>query len=67
MANIESIGHTVQKDAAEADAYQLQNQVALLDSLFSNINHDIELPARAVAGLSDVLYKVNDYFVKFVK
>jgi hypothetical protein len=61
---LESIGHAVQKDIAENDAYQLLNQVALLDSLFSTINQDLDLPARAVSGLADVFSKMYDHFVK---
>ncbi|MES2674774.1 MAG: hypothetical protein V4660_11085 [Pseudomonadota bacterium] len=63
----ESIGHSAQKDAAEVDAYQLHNQVALLDYLFSSINQDFELPARAVSGLADVFSKTHDYFMKYTK
>lgn len=64
---IESIGHAVQRDAADGDAYQLHNQVALLDYLFNSINQDIELPARAVSGLADVFSKAHDYFAKYAK
>ncbi|MES2676078.1 MAG: hypothetical protein V4660_17700 [Pseudomonadota bacterium] len=61
---LESIGRTVQKDNADIYAYQLHNQVALLDSLFSTINQDLDLPARAVSGLADVFSKMYDHFVK---
>jgi len=64
---LESIGHNVQNDAAEIEVYQLHNQIALLESLFNKINQDLELPARAVTGLADVFYKVNDYLVKYGK
>jgi hypothetical protein len=64
---IESIGHVVQRDVADCAAYQLHNQVVLLEYLFSSINQDIELPARAVSGLADVFSKTHDYFVKRTK
>ena len=64
---LESIGHNIQNDAAEIDAYQLHNQVALLEYLFNNINQDVELPARAVSGLADTFCKMHDYLVKYAK
>lgn len=64
---LESIGHNIQKDIAEDEAHQLHNQVVLLEHLFSNINQDINLPARAVTGLADVFFKIHDYLVKSPK
>ncbi len=64
---IESIGHIAQKDAAEVEAYQLHNQVVLLEYLFSSINQDIELPVRAVSGLADVFSRTHDCFVRYSK
>ena len=64
---LESIGHNIQKDMAEVAAHQLHNQIVLLEQLFSNINQDIELPARAVTGLADVFCKIHDYLVKCPK
>lgn len=61
---LESIGHSIQKDKAEIEAHQLHNQIVLLEHLFSHINQDIELPARAVTGLADVFCKIHDYLVK---
>jgi len=64
---LESIGHNILKDMAEMESHQLHNQIVLLENLLININHDINLPARAVTGLADVFCKVHDYLVKCPK
>jgi len=64
---LESIGQNIQKDLVEMEAHQLHNQIVLLESLFMNINQDIELPARAVTGLADVFCKIHDYLAKSPK
>jgi len=61
---LESIGHSVQKDRVEMESHQLHNQIVLLEYLFSSINQDIELPARAVTGLADVFCKMHDHLAK---
>jgi len=64
---LESIGHNILKDMAEMESHQLHNQIVLLENLLININHDINLPARAVTGLADVFCKVQDYFGEITK
>jgi len=64
---LESIGQNILKDLAEMESHQLHNQIVLIENLLININHDINLPARAVTGLADVFCKVHDYLVKYPK
>ena len=64
---LESIGHSMQKDADETNTFQLHNQVVLLEYLFNSINQDIDLPARAVSGLTDVFCKMHHYLAKSSK
>ncbi len=64
---MECFVNIAQRDTADVDVYQLHNQVALLDYLFSNINQDIELPVRAVSGLADVFSRTHDCFVRYSK
>ncbi len=44
--------------------FQLREQVALLEVLFDQINDDLKLPVRAVAGLADLMSRINESFMR---
>ncbi|PUA30465.1 MAG: hypothetical protein B0W54_08210 [Cellvibrio sp. 79] len=56
---LESIGYTIQKKIREEQSTQLQEQIILLQSLCEKITQDVELPAQAVAGLGDLLFRIK--------
>jgi hypothetical protein len=65
--HLETFGKNIQKEQAEDLAYQLHNQICLLECLLLNIHENIELPTKAVAGLVDVFYRMQDFCSTHVK
>ncbi|MES2676678.1 MAG: hypothetical protein V4660_20745 [Pseudomonadota bacterium] len=59
--HLETIGENIRREKAEDLAYQLQNQICLLECLLINIHDNVELPVKAVAGLVDVFYRMQDF------
>lgn len=59
--HLESIGYEIQKDVADNKAYQLRDQIALLECLLLKINQDAELSPRAISGLADIFFRVQDF------
>ena len=56
---LESIGYEVQKKTEAEQMTQLQEQVVLLQALCEKITQEVELPAPAIAGLGDLLFRVR--------
>ncbi len=56
---LESIGYTIQTEIREEQLTQVQEQIALLQSLCEKITQEVEFPARAIAGLGDLLFRVR--------
>lgn len=56
---LESIGYEIQKQIQEEETTQLQEQIVLLQSLCEKITQEVELPAQAIAGLGDLLFRVR--------
>jgi hypothetical protein len=56
---LESIGYDIQKQIREEQTTQLQEQIVLPQSLCEIITQEIELPAQAIAGLGDLLFRVR--------
>ncbi|MES2826050.1 MAG: hypothetical protein V4732_20790 [Pseudomonadota bacterium] len=65
--HLETFGENIRREQAEDLAYQLQNQICLLECLLLNIHENIELPAKAVAGLVDVFYRMQDFCSTHIK
>jgi hypothetical protein len=57
--HLESIYHHIQKQILEEQNAQLQEQIVLLQSLCEKITQEVELPAQAIAGLEDLLFRVR--------
>ncbi len=57
--HLESIGYDIQKQIKEKRTTQLQEQIVLLQSLCEKITQEVELPAQAIAGLGDLLFRVR--------
>lgn len=64
---LELVGHSVQKDIEENNFCRLREQVFLLQSLFCKIKEEIELPAVAVSGLADLMFRTQGLCERFVK
>jgi hypothetical protein len=64
---LESIGYEIQKQTQEEKATQLQEQIVLLQSLCEKITQEVELPAQAIAGLGDLLFRVRGMVEKQMK
>jgi hypothetical protein len=56
---LESIGYEIQTKIHEEQTTQLQEQIVLLQSLCEKITQEVELPAQAIAGLGDLLFRVR--------
>ena len=56
---LESIGYDIQTQIQEEQTTQLQEQIVLLQSLCEKITQEVELPAQAIAGLGDLLFRVR--------
>ncbi len=54
---LQHIGYEVEKDAK----HQLREDVHLVSCLLSNIHHDLDLPQQALYGLSDLMYRVQEF------
>ena len=57
--HLESIGYEIQKQTQEEKATQLQEQIVLLQSLCEKITQEVELPAQAISGLGDLVFRVR--------
>lgn len=57
--HLESIGYEIQKQTQEEQITQLQEQIVLLQSLCEKVTQEVELPAQAIAGLGDLLFRVR--------
>jgi hypothetical protein len=58
-SHLESIGYEIRKQTQEEQGTQLQEQIVLLQSLCEKITQEVELPAQAIAGLGDLLFRVS--------
>ena len=57
--HLELVGRSVQRSVEEDKLYRLREQVVLLQALLANITEHIELPALAVAGLADLMFRMQ--------
>lgn len=64
---LESIGYEIQRKTQEEQITQLQEQIVLLQSLCEKITQEVELPAQAIAGLGDLLFRVRGIVEKQIK
>ncbi len=60
---LQHIGYEVEKDASQ----QMRDEVHLVSSLLNNIHHDIDLSQRALYGLADLMYRVQEFCDKNLK
>jgi len=58
---LESIGYTIQQEIQEEQTTQLKEQIVLLQSLCEKITQEVELPAQAIAGLGDLLFRAREF------
>ncbi|MDF3013716.1 MAG: hypothetical protein K0Q78_1920 [Cellvibrio sp.] len=61
---LQSIGYDVQKEARENRIDQIREQIVLLQSLCDKITQDVELPAQAMAGFADLLFRIREFMPK---
>jgi|GEM_PF-459458 len=64
---LECIGHIIKQAETETAAARLKEYIFLIECLLSNINHDIKLPAQAVAELADLFYRIQGVCGKYIK
>lgn len=65
--HLDSIGHIIKQAETETAAARLKEYIFLIECLLSNINHDIKLPAQAVAELADLFYRMQSVCGKYLK
>ncbi len=65
--HLEIIGPGLQQENSRDYAAQLLNEIYLVQSLTSHIGERLELPTRAVYGLSDLLFRVEEFVEKNIK
>ncbi|HSC68182.1 MAG TPA: hypothetical protein VLC79_10850 [Cellvibrio sp.] len=59
--HLETIGRDIQKENLHNNDIRLRDQICLVESLLGNVNQDIELPAQAVCGLAELLYRMQEF------
>lgn len=62
--HLATIGYDTQKEARKNELLQLQEQIELLQSLCEKVTREIELPAPAVAGLANLLFRIRKFMPK---
>jgi hypothetical protein len=65
--HLETIGNELQHENNHDYATQLLNEICLVQSLTCHISERLELPTRAVYGLSDLLFRVEEFFERSTK
>jgi hypothetical protein len=65
--HLETIGIEIQQENSRDIATQLLHQICLVQSLTSHVDERLELPQRAVYGLADLLYKMEEFCEKNIK
>ncbi len=65
--HLETIGAELQQENNRDYATQLLNEICLVQSLTCHIGERLELPTRAVYGLSDLLFRVEEFFEMSIK
>ncbi len=63
---LETLGQHIQNDLTETNAHQLRDNIYLIGCLLGKINEDIELPVRAVSGLADLFYRMQELCEKHI-
>jgi hypothetical protein len=56
---LETIRYDIQKELKENYIDQLREQVVLLQSLCEKVTQEVELPPAAIAGLADLLFRMQ--------
>jgi hypothetical protein len=64
---LEIIGHDIQKENIQDQKNQLLEQICLTRSLSCHIEQSLELPARAVYALSDLLFRMEEFCERNIK
>jgi hypothetical protein len=64
---LEFIGKPIQQEIELTEIHQLQEQVFLLQSVLCKVKEQIELPPLAVAGLADLLARMQELCERFIK
>jgi hypothetical protein len=59
--HLETIGNDIQKENLHNNDIQLRDQIYLVESLLGHLNQDIELPAKAVCGLAELMYRMQEF------
>src|SRR5687768_2828470 len=57
--HLETIGYDIQKELKENHIDQLREQIVLLQSLCEKVTQEVELPPTAIAGLADLLFRMQ--------
>lgn len=65
--HLETIGRDMQAENRHNNDVQLRDQICLVESLLGHVNQDIELPARAVCGLAELLFRTQEFYDKHIK
>jgi hypothetical protein len=65
--HLETIGLEIQQENNRDMATQLLHQICLVQSLTSHVDERLELPQRAVFGLADLLYKMEEFCERNIK
>ena len=60
---LQHIGYEAEKDAT----HQMRDEVHLMSCLLHNIHHDIDLPQKALYGLADLMYRVQEFCDKNIR
>ena len=65
--HLETVGCEIQKENLYSNTVQLRDQICLVESLLGHVNQDIELSARAVCGLAELLFRIQEFCEKHIK
>ncbi len=64
---LETVGRDIQKENLHDNDVQLRDQICLVESLLGHANQNIELPARAVCGLAELLFRMQEFCERHIK
>jgi hypothetical protein len=59
--HLETLGSEIKKENLHNNDVQLRDQICLVESLLGHLNQDIALPAKAVCGLAELMYRMQEF------
>ena len=65
--HLETIGQYIQNEEERSRKLRMQNQMHLVENLLAKMTNGIELSAKAVEGLVDLLYEMQGFCGKYIK